>query len=410
MNERAMSNTTGGRQEATSDTSFWPVHPGVHSDKAGRCPSDPDAAGVGSSRGAMQPRRYGRRTALYGVFGLVFGLAVLHPISMIIFRWLDPRLAGPMTTHSESILAPLLHAFRPDMAPMGLVFGLFSAAIAVIDGIYRLRLAQQRDRLAAQLLVNRRYRNEVLQQASLLRRQNERLSAMEEANRRHTRFMVHDFKGHLQTILGFSGLLLSKLKPDENPSTTDALRRIRQQAEKMSGAVMDLLEFSRLRESPGLVLRFVDVETLVHESAADGCLPIHLGSVEVGPSSVDCPGVLADPFLLRRVLVNLAANALKHNRPGTHVVLAAEATPDGDVTFSCTDDGQGLSAEVKERLFREFASGDRSVDHESTGLGLAFCKTAVEAHGGHIWYESPGDRGARFLFTIPCKRKEPNDA
>ena len=357
----------------------------------------------------MQPRRYGLRTALYGVLGLVFGVAVLHPVSMLIFRWLDPRLSGSMTTHSESFLAPFLHAFRPDMAPMGLVFGLFSAAIAVIDGIYRLRLAQQRDRLAAQLLVNRRYRNQVLQQASLLRRQNERLSAIEEANRRHTRFMVHDFKGHLQIIKGFSELLLSKLRPDEEPATTAALRRIRQQADKMSGAVMDLLEFSRLRESPQLELRLVDVEPLIRESAADGCLPTHLGSVEVGPTTANCPGVMADPFLLRRVLVNLAANALKHNQPGTHVTLDAEATPQGDVVFSCADDGQGLSAEVKERLFREFASGDRSVDHDSTGLGLAFCKTAVEAHGGRIWYESPGDRGARFLFTIPCKRKEPHD-
>ena len=357
----------------------------------------------------MQPRHDGLRTALYGVLGLVFGIAVLHPVSMIIFRWLDPRLSGSMTAHPESILAPFLHAFRPDMAPMGLVFGLFGAAIAVIDGIYRLRLRQQRDRLAAQLLVNRRYRNEVLQQASLLRRQNERLSAMEEANRRHTRFMVHDFKGHLQTILGFSELLLSKVKPEEDPATTNALRRIRQQAIKMSGAVMDLLEFSRLRESPQLQLRFVEVEPLVRESAVDGCLPTHLGSVEVGPTTAGCPGVMADPDLLRRVLVNLAANALKHNRPGTRVVLDAEATPQGEVAFSCTDDGQGLPPEVKEQLFRDFAKGGRSVDHESTGLGLAFCRAAVEAHGGRIRYESSGERGARFLFTIPSKRKEPTD-
>ncbi|OYW05510.1 MAG: hypothetical protein B7Z61_05980 [Acidobacteria bacterium 37-71-11] len=371
--------------------------------------SDPTPGRVAGSQGATQPRHDGLRTVLYGVLGFVFGFAVLHPVSMIIFSWFDPRLSGSMTSPSESILAPFFHAFQPGMAPMGLVFGLFSAGIAVIDGIYRLRLTQQRDRLAAQLLVNRRYRNELLQQASLLRRQNERLSAMEEANRRHTRFMVHDFKGHLQTILGFSEVLLSKVKPEDDPSTTDALRRIRQQANKMSGAVMDLLEFSRLRESPQVQLRFVEVEPLVRESAADGCLPTHLGSVEVGPTSAGCIGVMADPDLLRRVLVNLAANALKHNRPGTRVVLDAAATPQGEVVFSCTDDGLGVPPEVERRLFRDFARGDRSVDHESTGLGLAFCKAAVEAHGGRIWYESPGSQGARFLFTIPSKRKELTD-
>ncbi len=365
-------------------------------------------AGGGVQRWEATPRRrrYVFRTLLYGGLGFAFGFVVLHPFSMMIFRWLDPRLAGSMTAHPESILAPLFHAFRPDMAPMGLVFGLFSAAIAVIDGTYRVRLARERDRLAAQLVVNRRYRSELLQQASLLRRQNERLSAMEEANRRQTRFMVHDFKGHLQTILGFSELLLAKVRTGEDPSTTDALTRIRHQAHKMSGAVMDLLDFSRLRESPQLQLQFVEVGPLLRESTSDGCLSPHLGTVEVGPGATRCPGVMADHSLLRRVLVNLAANALKHNRHGTRVVLDAEAGQQGEVVFSCTDDGQGLAPEVRDHLFQDFASGDRSIDRESTGLGLAFCKAAVEAHGGRIWCESPGGQGARFSFTIPQGRKD----
>ncbi len=372
----------------------------------------PDGRG-GPSAGRAEPcngvprlSRYGLRTVLYGALGFAFGLAILHPVSMMIFHWLDPRLAASMTAHAKPIWAPLLRAFRPDMVPMGLVFGLFSAAIAVIDGTYRVRLARERDRLAAQLVVNERYRDELMLQAGLLGRQNERLSAMEEANRRQTRFMVHDFKGHLQTILGFSELLLAKVSAGEDPSMTDALTRIRLQAHKMSGAVMDLLEFSRLRESPELQLRPVEVGPLLRESAADGCLPTHLGSVEVGPGATRCPGVTADPSLMRRVLVNLAANALKHNRPGTHVVLDAEAGPLGEVVFSCTDDGQGLAPEVKDSLFQDFASGDRSTDRESTGLGLAFCKAAVEAHGGRIWCESPGSQGARFFFTIPQGRKD----
>ena len=366
----------------------------------------PSAGRAEPCNGVPRPGRYGLRTVLYGAVGFAFGLAVLHPISMMIFHWLDPRLAGSMAAHAEPIWAPLLRAFRPDMVPMGLVFGLFSAAMAVIDGTYRVRLARERDRLAAQLVVNERYREELMQQAELLRRQNERLSTLEHANRRQTRFMVHDFKGHLNVILGFSELLLGKIGTGEDPSTTDALTRIRHQAHKMSGAVMDLLEFSRLRESPQLQLQFVEVAPFLRESASDGCLSPHYGTVEVGPGATRCPGVTADPSLMRRVLVNLAANALKHNRPGTHVVLDAEAGRLGEVVFSCTDDGQGLAPEVRDRLFQDFASGDRSVDRESTGLGLAFCKAAFEAHGGRIWCESPGGQGARFLFTIPSGRKD----
>ena len=334
------------------------------------------------------------RTLWHGAAGFLFGFVVLHPIAMVIFRWFDPRLAPTMGDHGpDSLLSPILHAFRPEMTAMGLVFGLFSAAIAVIEGHYRGRLALQRDRLA--------------RQAALLREKNEQLVRLEQANRRHTQFMVHDFRGHLATIGGFTEVLLQRM-PTRDPAEVEALTRIRRQTRRMAGAVMDLLEFARLEESQSPTLRRerASISKLLDTAAADVSLPAHLGTVEVGPGHLNCPGVTVDTRLVERVLVNLASNALKHNRPGTRVVLDAQPASDSrQVVFTCTDNGRGLSQAALASLFKEFGTTHDTDYEDSTGLGLAFCKKAVEAHGGRIWCESSEGQGARFTFTIPLEPK-----
>jgi signal transduction histidine kinase len=317
---------------------------------------------------------------------------VLHPIAMVIFRWFDPRLAPQMGEHGPaSLLSPILHAFRPEMTAMGLVFGLFSAALALIEGHYRGRLALQRDQLA--------------RQAELLGEQNKQLVRLEQANRRHTRFMVHDFKGHLAVIGGFAEVLLKRM-PTRDPVEVDALTRIQRQTQRMAGAVMDLLEVARLEQSPTLRREQTSASKLLETAAADIALPTHLGRVEVGPGHLDCPDVTVDTRIIERVLVNLASNALKHNRPGTRVVLDAHAASDsGEVTFTSSDNGCGLSRAALATLFEEFATRDSMDREDSTGLGLAFCKKAVETHGGRIWCESSEGQGARFIFSIPQEPK-----
>jgi signal transduction histidine kinase len=338
----------------------------------------------------------------HGLAGLGFGFLVLHPVAMITFRWLDPRLAPVMEEReAPSLWDPIFQSFRPQMVPMGLVFGLFVSALAMVNGYYR-------NRLGHQLEVSEAYRLELARQAGLLREKNEQLVRLEEANRRHTQFMVHDFKTHLASILGFAEVLLGKESAGSDTTRVEALTRIRRQALRMAGAVKDLLDFSRLRESPVLHLEQASVSRLLAGAAADLSLPAHLGQVRIGSGGRECPDIAVDVRIIGRVLVNLAFNALRHNRPGTRIVLDAHPVIESrTVAFTCADDGRGIPREALARLFEEVGRTDQRNhgDEDSTGFGLAFCKAAVEAHGGRIWCESSEGSGARFTFTVPLEPK-----
>ena len=119
---------------------------------------------------------------------------------------------------------------------------------------------------------------------------------------------------------------------------------------------------------------------------------------EVGPGLPLFPG---DANKLSRTLVNLIGNAIKFTRGGT-VTITASGDEEEGVRFSVRDTGEGIPSEAFERIFEKFGQLDsRKV---GTGLGLAFCKLAVEAHGGRIEVESTPGVGSIFSFTVPRVR------
>jgi two-component system, sensor histidine kinase and response regulator len=105
---------------------------------------------------------------------------------------------------------------------------------------------------------------------------------------------------------------------------------------------------------------------------------------------------------ISRTLVNLVANAIRFTRNGTVTITASQAD-ETTTRFSIRDTGAGIPAEAFERIFEKFGQLDPR-SKVGTGLGLAFCKLAVEAHGGRIDVESTPGVGSEFSFTIPMKR------
>ena len=212
--------------------------------------------------------------------------------------------------------------------------------------------------------------------------------------------LVHDMRGPLTSLLG----ALDALGHDEahrlEARQQQLLSMGRGAANRLTRLVDSVLEVSRL-ESGQVPLRptAVSAEALLAQCLERHALPASHRQVrlaaEVAPGA---PAALADPELLPRVLDNLVGNAVKFVPPGGTVRLAAERQS-GELLLEVSDDGPGLPAEVQGRVFEKFVTGGQK--GRGTGLGLAFCRLAVEAHGGRIWAEPRDGGGTVFRFTLP---------
>ena len=114
--------------------------------------------------------------------------------------------------------------------------------------------------------------------------------------------------------------------------------------------------------------------------------------------------VKADARLIVQVLVNLVDNAVKYTPKGSEILI--ETRQEGtNAVVSVSDNGSGISDEVKEYIFEMFYTGNSHAadSRRSLGLGLALCKSILHAHGGDIFVEDCQPHGARFTFTLPAK-------
>ena len=202
------------------------------------------------------------------------------------------------------------------------------------------------------------------------------------------------------TISGVSSDLRSGEFFDES-TRNDLLDLVISEAERLDRLVGNLLSFSRI--DAGALKPHVEVVEC--DEIIDRCVrrlrrlfPDSSLTVDV---AADLPPLLADPGLLDQVLTNLLENAARHGGQHTQVSASvaddAKAT-DGFVLISIDDDGPGLGNVDRERMFEPWnEQGNGSL----SGLGLAICKSIIEAHGGKIWAHDNPAGGARFSFTIP---------
>src|SRR5438067_2249142 len=115
--------------------------------------------------------------------------------------------------------------------------------------------------------------------------------------------------------------------------------------------------------------------------------------------------VSCDADVIRRVLENLISNALKFTKSDGTIRINLERMG-GDVTISVSDNGEGIPRDQHEHIFEKFGQTNSGRQHRhSTGLGLAFCRLAVEAHQGKIGVQSEPGKGSTFWFTLPTRNQ-----
>jgi len=119
----------------------------------------------------------------------------------------------------------------------------------------------------------------------------------------------------------------------------------------------------------------------------------------------DLPPVLADRDLVRRVIDNLLSNALKYTTMRIEVSIEWHAS-ESYLQVSVSDDGPGIPPQLRDVIFDRFVQAEAADARKGAGLGLTFCRLAVEAHGGRIWVEGSEEGGCRFVFTLPVQVEE----
>jgi len=245
----------------------------------------------------------------------------------------------------------------------------------------------------------------VLRQISSLMDENEQLMALQRVRQETSDLIVHDLRsplGNLYSVLNMLELVL----PVEVLAANRELLDIAKLAHaRMQDLIDSLLDVSKL-ESGDLILETgpANLKQLVDEVVAMASFSIDRRSIVFQTYfEAGLPLVLIDEERIRRVLTNLVDNALKFTPKDGRIRVEVTAVAD-QVQVSVADSGPGIPPADRQRIFERFAQVQRVGMRRTRGfgLGLAFCRLAVEAHGGEIWVE-PGENGvgSRFIFTLP---------
>jgi len=207
----------------------------------------------------------------------------------------------------------------------------------------------------------------------------------------------HELRTPLTTIRGYAELYRQgALGPDRLPN---AMRRIEQEADRMSSLVAELLELARLDRDSSLDLTETDLSALVTDAVADA------QAVEPNrPVSARTPAslvVVADEPRIRQVLANLLGNVREHTTPETAVAVRLSEAGQGAL-LEVTDAGQGMDAEAAARAFdRFYRGGHNGHDAHGSGLGLSIVQAIAAAHGGHAMLKSAPGVGTSVQVWVP---------
>jgi two-component system OmpR family sensor kinase len=232
------------------------------------------------------------------------------------------------------------------------------------------------------------------------------LTARQESEQQVRRFVAdasHELRTPLASIRGYTELVRRSEEPLPD-GAGQALARVEAEAIRMTALVEDMLLLARLDAGRDLERETVDLAELAVDAVADAHAagPDHLWQLDVvaDDEGADDPTTLVtgDDHRLRQVLANLLTNARVHTPAGTHIEVGVRREG-GAVVVRVDDDGPGIPADLRERLFERFTRGDASRNHASgsTGLGLAIANAVVHAHGGTLVCAS---RPGRTVFTV----------
>ena len=207
----------------------------------------------------------------------------------------------------------------------------------------------------------------------------------------------HDLKAPLRGIANLTEWIGEDLGDALTGESAEHMELLKGRVHRMEGLIDGILTYSRAGREKADVST-VDLRALVQETVELASPPDGTTVTVAG----DLPVIEAERVPLQQVLLNLVANAFKHNaREGATLGVTGAAHDDGYVRISVRDNGPGIPAEYHERIWQIFQTLSARDKVEGTGIGLSVVRKLVEHRGGRAWLESEPGAGATFHFTWP---------
>jgi PAS domain S-box-containing protein len=214
----------------------------------------------------------------------------------------------------------------------------------------------------------------------------------------------HDLRAPLRHMVGFAELLQKNVSSMLDEKSLRYMKTILESAKRMGALIDDLLAFSRIARAETRQ-RPVSLGELVKEVLPD--LQRESEGREIAWNIGALPDTFGDRPMLRLVLVNLIANALKftRTRPRAEIEIGCLERKNEAVVVFVRDNGVGFDMKYAHKLFGVFQRLHQSGTFEGTGIGLATVQRIIHRHGGSVWAEGVVDGGATFFFSLPSHRR-----
>lgn len=229
------------------------------------------------------------------------------------------------------------------------------------------------------------------------------LKQLEKARTDFVSTISHEFKTPLTSIMMGTSMVLDGSMGALNEEQQDVLNTIKEDGERLTRLVNDLLELSRIESGSSVFnMESYSIETIIENSVKQFAIPAFHNSVDINTRvEKNMPKVIADYEKITWVINNLISNALKYTATGDKIQINAFVKNDW-MHVSVTDTGIGIPEEFQEKIFDKYVQvKEQDLEARGTGLGLAVVKEIINTHGGDIWCESKLDTGSTFTFTLP---------
>lgn len=233
------------------------------------------------------------------------------------------------------------------------------------------------------------------------------LRVAQEQQEELAQFIVHDLRSPLSNVMTGLQTLQDTASESMDITSRDLVEMCLVSCNRMLTLINSLLDLAQLERGrlplqPGMV----GVKELVEQSLQQ--VSAWAGRNRVALSfepDANVETVYTDHAVTTRVLVNLLSNAIKFSPPGSVVTVRAALSDSNMAALSVTDQGRGIPQEWANKVFDKFVQveAQRAGSTVGSGLGLSFCRLAVEAQGGRIWLQSEINKGTTITFTLPVQ-------